>query len=105
LIGIIIKGGEIDVKRSENCIGLMLMIGVSGLIPVVPRNRLRLKTLRILAAVRTAASIQSPKQIEPCRGLVNTEVGKVPLSAELEKELSFVFDLPINRNGNRRKNE
>jgi hypothetical protein len=90
------NSGEIYVKNLLlNRIGLILMliILIAGFLTGCSKKPTPIENIRILAAVRTAVSIQSPKQIEHCRNLVNEEIREGRLPAKLEKELSSVFEL------------
>ena len=51
------------------------------------------ENIKVLAAVRTAISIQSDKQVTKSRSLVETEVAEGRISPELGKELGSVFEL------------
>ena len=51
------------------------------------------ENIKVLAAVRTAVSIQSDKQVAKSRSLVETEIAEGRISPELGKELNSVFEL------------
>jgi hypothetical protein len=80
-------------SKNRICLILTLTAWIAGFLTGCSKKPTSVENIRILTAVRTAVSIQSPKQVEHCRNLVGAEVGEGLLSAELEKELSSVFEL------------
>jgi hypothetical protein len=54
------------------------------------------ENIKILAAVRTAVSFQSKKQIDRCRETIRTEVEQGRMSEKLAQELESVFELTDN---------
>ena len=63
------------------------------------------ESIRILAAVRTAVSIQSQRQIDRCRETVQAEVEQGRMSEKLAQELESIFELAANGNWQQAENE
>ena len=75
------------------------MLGLSAMLLIAAgcsKKTVPADNIKILAAVRTAVSIQSQKQIDRCQVTVKTEQEQGRLSAELARELESVFTLGNN---------
>lgn len=72
---------------------IMIAIFVTLSITGCAKKVVPVENIRVLAAIRTAMSIQSEKQVDNCRSLVKSEVEEGKISPELAKELDAVFEL------------
>jgi len=71
-------------------LGLLALIITSG---CSSKQAVPAESIKVLAAVRTAVSLKSEKQIERCREAVKAEMEKGRMSEGLVRELESVFAL------------
>ena len=79
--------------RCFMCVSLASLLCMTG---CSKKSAVPAESIKVLAAVRTAVSIQSSKQIERCRDIVAAEAEQGRMTEKLAKELESVFELTDN---------
>ena len=70
-----------------------ILMFIAPLLTGCSKKTVPVENIKVLAAVRTAVSIQSDKQVAKSRDLVEMEISEGRISPELGKELDSVFEL------------
>ena len=80
-------------KNRTFCLGTLVLPVAALMVAGCAQKAVPVENLRVLAAVRTAVSIQSGKQIDRCRETVAGELEQGRISGQLAGELEAVFQL------------